>query len=83
MVQAFRGCSLSKEALSTLKYIDCTFTNCTIEYGGKAVILQRTTLKSCDFVFSEEAKMTLAFLDCVGILSLSDFWMQSQECLVH
>lgn len=50
------------------KLVDCTLVDCTIRYGGGPVILERTAIRSCRYLFTGHAKTTLEFLDCVGLL---------------
>ena len=63
--------------------IDCTFVDCTIEYSGGPVIMERTAMRGCRYLFSGRAKRTLEFLDCVGLLPLSISGWKEEDCLVH
>ena len=40
--------------------VDCTLLNCTLEYSGGPVILERTELRGCHYVFRDQAQMTVA-----------------------
>ena len=55
-------------ALDNTRFVDCSFNGCTLEYSGGPVILERTALKRCNYLFSGAAKMTVELLDCVGLL---------------
>ncbi len=43
-------------------FIDCTFSNCTLEYSGGPVTLERTHLRRCHYVFFGKAQMTVRLL---------------------
>lgn len=58
-------------ALDDTRFVDCRFTDCELLYSGRPVILERTSLKGCRYIFSGRAKMTLEFLDCVGLLPMT------------
>ena len=55
-------------ALDDTRFTDCSFTGCTLSYSGQPVILERTALRGCRYLFSGTAKMTVEFLDCIGML---------------
>ncbi len=65
-----QGLTMQGETISVdgKQFIDCTFIDCVIEYTGEPVILERTAMLSCRYRFSGPARMTLQFLDCVGLL---------------
>ncbi len=65
------------------RFVDCTFVDCTIEYGGGPVILERTALRVCRYFFSGTAKMTLEFLECVGLAPLESFALNQEAHLIH
>jgi hypothetical protein len=67
-MQILKGLTLHGEsfAMDDKRFVDCTFVDCTIEYGGGPVILERTALRGCRYIFSGTAKMTLEFLECMG-----------------
>lgn len=48
-------------------FIDCTFADCILEYGGSEVILERTSFSSCQHVFFDHALMTLQYMRATGI----------------
>ena len=47
--------------------IDCTLLNCTLEYSGGPVILERTELRGCHYVFRGQAQRTVALLKALGL----------------
>ena len=49
-------------------FVDCTFVNCVLEYSGRPVHFERTHLRGCRYVFFGEAKCTVQFLQCTGLL---------------
>ena len=52
-----------KVSLDNQKYKDCTFTNCTIEYGGSGPIsLEGCSFNNCQWVFTGNAQNTLNFM---------------------
>lgn len=50
-------------------FVDCTMTDCTLEYSGQPVVLETTSFSRCTFRFGGEAAMTACFLDCFGLLT--------------
>ena len=70
-------------AVDHKKFTDCTFVDCVLEYGGGPVVLERTSLRGCRYLFSGTAKMTLEFLDCVGLLPMESSEWNHEKCLVH
>ena len=53
-------------------FVDCTFVNCILEYSGRPVHFERTRLRGCRYVFFGEAKCTVHFLQCTGLLPDDD-----------
>jgi hypothetical protein len=53
-------------------FVGCTLIHCTLEYGGGPVILERTQLTGCRYVFFGKAKASIDFLQCVGLMSRVD-----------
>ncbi len=49
-------------------FVDCTFLNCVLEYGGEEVILERTAIRNCRHSFHGPAFLTLRLLQAVGIV---------------
>lgn len=54
--------------LDNHQFVDCQFTGCTLNYSGRPVSFSRTALVGCRYTFFGAAKMTLEFLDCVGLM---------------
>ena len=50
------------------QFVDCQFTGCTLNYSGRPVSFEQTALRGCRYTFFGAAKMTLEFLDCVGLI---------------
>lgn len=48
--------------------VDCTLVNCVLEYHGGEVVLERTHLRGCRHVFYGRARMTLHYLQGVGLM---------------
>jgi len=84
-MQIVSGVTLRGEsfAMDNKKFVDCTFVDCTIEYAGGPVIMERTSLKGCQYVFSGTAKMAVEFLECVGLLSPNPAAWTQETSLVH
>lgn len=62
-------------------FIDCTFTDCILEYGGSEMILERTTFTSCRHVFFGHAFMTLQYLKVAGVAPWMNLMTVSETCL--
>ncbi len=63
-------------------FIDCTFINCILEYSGRPVHFERTLLRGCRYIFFGEAKCTVQFLQCTGLLlHEADQWGDLQPAL--
>ena len=57
-------------------FIDCTFQNCTLRYSGGSVILERTHLRGCRYVFFGQAQTTVRLLQEVGLMPSNPLeWM--------
>lgn len=56
-------------ALDGKRFIDCSFSNCTLRYGGQAVIVETTSFRGCRFLFHSEAASTVQFLECFGLMT--------------
>ncbi len=63
--ETFTGESIE---LDDKQFIDCTFTNCVLEYHGGEVIFDRTQLDRCRHVFYGRARQTLRYLQGVGLM---------------
>ena len=62
------------------RFIDCSFTNCVLEYSGRPVLFERTHLRGCRYVFFGPAKCTLHFLQCTGLMPHEDAeWAETSE----
>ena len=49
-------------------FIDCTFTDCILEYSGSEVILERTSMRGCRHALHGPAFLTAQYLSAVGLL---------------
>ncbi len=64
-------------------FSDCTFQNCSLEYSGGPVVLERTSLRGCQYVFFEQAQMTVRLLQGIGLMPFNVVeWAEFSE-LVH
>ena len=61
-------------------FIDCTFVECILEYGGSEVILERTTFTGCRHVFFGHAFMTLQYLKVAGVAPGINLTTVSETC---
>lgn len=50
-------------------FIDYTFTDCVLEYGGSEFILERTSMRNCRHAFYGSAFLTAQYLSAMGMLS--------------
>ncbi len=59
-------------------FIDCNFTDCTLEYGGGSVILERTAIHSCKHMLFGYARQTAKYMRTVGLCDdpLADQWAE-------
>lgn len=53
-------------------FVNCTFTNCTLQYGGGSLILESTSCENCTFQFHGEAAMTVQLLELFGMMQAND-----------
>lgn len=66
----FNGSSVR---IDNIKYIACTFNNCSIEYGGEGPIsLERCNFNSCTWTLVGHARQTINFLQTMHS-SFGDF----------
>ena len=49
-------------------FINCTFSNCILEYRGGPVAFDRTQMDGCRHVFFGRARRTLHYLQGVGLM---------------
>lgn len=58
-------------------FIDCHFIDCTLEYSGGDVALERTTIHSCKHVLFGYARQTAEYMRMAGICdSSADKWVE-------
>ena len=56
---------------------DCTFTDCTLEYSGGDLVLERVTMRGCRHVLFGYARQTAIYMRTVGMIDgTSDKWLQ-------
>jgi hypothetical protein len=48
-------------------FIDCTLRRCVLEYGGGTVVMERTRVSGCHHVFCGAARLTVNYLECMGL----------------
>ena len=51
---------------------NCNVKNCVLEYHGGPVVLESTNFTGCRFRFGNEAAMTIAMLQCFGLMGEPD-----------
>ena len=49
-------------------FVDCTFTNCMLEYHGNDVMFENVQMNRCRHVFFGRARQTLHYLQGVGLM---------------
>lgn len=49
-------------------FVDCRIDDCLLQYNGGPVVLESTHFTACRFSFAAEAAMTVAMLECFGLL---------------
>ena len=64
-------------------FVDCTFINCTLEYSGRPVHFERTQLRGCRYIFFGQAKCTVQFLQCTGLLLDPSDWGEAPQEVVN
>ncbi len=47
--------------------IDCTLLNCSLDYSGGSVILERTELRGCHYIFRDQAQRTVRPPEALGL----------------
>ncbi len=62
--------------------VDCTLLNCTLEYSGGPVILERTEFRGCHYTFFGQAHATVGFLEALGLMLVPLYEAELSE-LVH
>ncbi len=69
-MQVVSGVTIEGESfeLDGKHFIDCTLLNCILEYSGGEVVLERTHIRGCRHVFYGKAKLTLHYLQGVGLM---------------
>ena len=61
-------------------FIDCTLQNCTLEYSGGPVILERTHLRGCQYVFFGQAQSTVRLLQEVRLMPFEPLnWVEMSD----
>lgn len=53
-------------------FVDCTFTDCVLEYSGQKVIIETTNFKACRFLFIGEAGRTVELLQLLEMMSMEN-----------
>lgn len=48
-------------------FVDCTFTDCTLEYSGDDVVFERTGMYNCRHVLVGHARQTANYMRLVGL----------------
>ena len=61
-------------------FIDCTFTDCVLEYGGSEIVLERTRFNGCRHALYDRAYMTLQYLRAVGVMPRTELATVSDLC---
>ncbi len=64
-------------------FIDCSLENCELTYGGGVVILERTWISGCHYVFGGQAGRTVDLLKVLGLLTEAATSDMVMEELVH
>ena len=64
-------------------FVDCSMQNCEIVYGGGVVILERTWISGCQYVFGGQAGRTVDLLKALGLLTEAESSSVAVEELVH
>ena len=54
-------------------FVDCILHDCVLEYSGGSLVLERTQLTGCRYVFFGGARGTVHFLQSVGLLADTGF----------
>lgn len=58
-------------------FVDCTFIDCTLEYGGGDLVLERTSIYSCKHQLFGYARQTAEYMRTVGLCdSVSKKWTE-------
>ena len=52
-------------------FIDCTLSNCVLEYSGYPTVLETTQFQGCSFRFKAEAALTMRFCECFELIASS------------
>ena len=58
-------------SLDEKHFKDCTLINCTLSYDGGRLILERTRITGCNYLFGAAAQRTVSLLQTVGVLGES------------
>ncbi len=50
------------------RFIRCKLVDCILEYSGSPVVFDSTHMQRCRYVFFDEARSTVRFLQGVGLM---------------
>ena len=64
-------------------FIDCSFVNCVLKYRGGEVVFERTHLRGCRHVFYGQARLTLQYIQTVGLMPVRASDWGFFEDIVH
>ena len=62
---------------------DCVLLECTLEYAGGEMILERTQITRCNHLFRGSARLTLSFLELMGMMKEDSVQGTGLPELVH
>lgn len=57
--------------LDGVHFVDCILEGCTLSYDGGAVVLERTRIANCEYLFGGPAQRTADLMRVLGLLGLS------------
>ena len=58
----------TRVCIDNKSFVQCTLTNCTLEYRGDPVSFHSSHLSQCKYVFLGPAKRTVIFLQQTGLM---------------
>lgn len=70
-------------ALDGKHFIDCTLNECSLEYSGQKLTIERTEILGCSLTFRAEASRTLQFLQGLGYMpEIAAAWRNISDTLL-
>ena len=64
-------------------FIDCTLTDCVLQYEGGQVVMEATRITGCHHVFSGPARLTINYLKAMELIPPNDLVPGLDDEIIH